>query len=108
MSPVFFSIYIADLSDRLDQGEHGFSLTTQTMINYILFADDLLIISGTKNGLIILLSILNSWCRDFKMKISESKSKVVTSAEDVGGPSFEEEDGHALTLEKATTTRILE
>ena len=43
-----------------------------------IFADDLLIISPTKSGLIILLSVLNPWCVDFKMKISETKSKIVS------------------------------
>ena len=107
LSPVLFSIYISDLSYRLADIGFGKKLSHLIMINHLLFADDLLLISPAKSGLIILLSVLNTWCVDFKMKISETKSKIVSTVDDIGWPSFEEHNGYALTLEQTKAYKYL-
>ena len=99
LSPVLFSIYMSDLSARLENVGGGLPLTSKIFVNHLLFADDLFLVSQTREGLTILLSVLNGWCKDFKMQMSQSKSKVISSIEDIGWPSFEEEGGKALTLD---------
>ena len=49
----------------------------------------------------VLLSVLNRWNDDFRMKISESKSEILSTSEIFGWPSFVEENGLATTLETA-------
>ena len=77
LSPSLFSIYLMDLSHRLTSSETGPSVTG-IIINNLLFADDLVLLADSALCMQKLISILSIWARDFKMKISADKSKIIT------------------------------
>jgi hypothetical protein len=91
LSPILFSIYIMDLGSCLKKEQCGVSLGN-VMLNSLLFADDLLI-GSTEQELGHLLQTLQSWCKDYRMNISELKSKVVSESDlevwEVLSPKFE-------------------
>ena len=51
-------------------------------------------------GLIILLSVSNGWCKDFKMQMSQSKSKVISSIEDIGWLSLQQSGEKVFLYDK--------
>ena len=78
LSPTLFSIYLIDLSHRLSSSGSGPSVAG-IIINNLLFADDLVLLADSALCMQRLISILSVWARDFKMKISADKSKIVTN-----------------------------
>ena len=56
----------------------GVRLESGEIVNILLFADDIILIS---NSLEMLKGILETWCINFRMKIS--KTNVITSLEDL-------------------------
>ena len=71
-------MYIAELSDRLNDGEKDVSLAG-TFFNYLLFADDLVIITYSYDMMIRLHKIFNICSKDFRIQLSAEKSKVVSA-----------------------------
>ena len=71
-----------DLSYRLLSTKRGARLNDSLIINNLLFADDLVIISQDSCTMHFLLAILAKWTIDFKMSISIDKSEIVTSKRD--------------------------
>ena len=49
----------------------------------LVFADDMIIISNLEDDLMVLKSILELWCRDFRMKISAEKSNILSPDPDI-------------------------
>ena len=70
-----------NLETRLNSLNLGINLTNELNISSLLFADDLLIISETEDNMQRLLMELQSWCTDFKMVVSETKSKVLSPSD---------------------------
>lgn len=50
-------------------------------ISNLLFADDLLLVATSEDELFLLLRVLDSWCVDYGMVVSELKSKVVSTSD---------------------------
>jgi hypothetical protein len=67
-----------DLSQRLANSHRGARLTESVIINNLLFADDLVIISQDICTMHFLLAIVENWSRDFKMSISVAKSEIIS------------------------------
>ena len=84
---------------------YGATLTPQIIINHLLFADDIILISTSPEGLIILVNTLMNWSKDFKMKLSSDKSKVVSSETDAVWPTSFDTDIN--TLEQVQKCRYL-
>ena len=78
LSPLLFLFYIVELSDRLNDGEKDVSLAG-TFFNYLLFADDLVIITYSYDMMIRLHKIFNICSKDFRIQLSAEKSKVVSA-----------------------------
>ena len=62
-----------DLGIKLESGE---------VVCILLFADDIILVADSVESLEKLKKILEQWCLDFRMKISISKTNVITSLED--------------------------
>ena len=62
-----------DLGIKLESGE---------VVCILLFADDIILVADSVESLEKLRKILEQWCLDFKMKISISKTNVITSLKD--------------------------
>ena len=76
LSPILFALYVRDLGIDLSLAGEGFSLSGVN-ISGVLFADDIVCIASSREGLTRLLSLVNSHCAKLKLKVSVSKSQVV-------------------------------
>ena len=83
LSSILFIIYMIELSVRMRASGVGLRLESGELVNILLFADDIIIISNSPESLAELKAILEQWCKDYKMKISISKTNIITSLEDL-------------------------
>ena len=74
LSPTLFKIFMDDLKNYLDKNK-GVTIG-DILICYILFADDLCLISETKTGLQTLINGLETFCNHWQMEINISKTKI--------------------------------
>lgn len=72
-----------DLSARMRASGVGVRLDSGELVNILLFADYIILISNTPESLEELKSILEPWCLNFKMRISIGKTKVILSLEEL-------------------------
>ena len=61
----------------------GPRLPSGELVNILLFADNIIILGTSTSDLDVLKSILENWCKDFKMMISPSKTKLITPSMDL-------------------------
>ena len=80
LSPMLFALYIADIGDDINASGMGFHLGS-ICISGLLFADDIVLVARSAQGLLHLLEIVKSNCDLLKLKISEIKSQVVSPDE---------------------------
>ena len=83
MSPILFNLYISDIGHDLTVAGEGFEIGKGINVSGLLFADDIVLISKTADGLKRLLNLVNKHCEDLKLIISEEKSQVVSPTDDV-------------------------
>jgi hypothetical protein len=78
-SPILFSLFIDDFGKYLQtENLYGIQLhpdTTQLL--HLMFADDLALVSDSIMGLQKQLNTLSRFCDDYRLKVNETKSKVV-------------------------------
>ena len=105
LSPLLFALYISDLGDELLRSPHGFNIGG-VLISSLFFADDLVLLAHSAKGLIDLISIVNRHCGQLKLRISVSKSKVISPSD---GPFsiIDELGDEVLSLEKVTVYKYL-
>jgi hypothetical protein len=87
VSPSMFRVMLADLKDHL-QVKYGIVMSETDILTHILWADDLVLMSDSENGLQIQLNNLFSFCCKFQMIINEQKTKVVIFGKKSGNESF--------------------
>ena len=76
LSPTLFSIFINDLVSHLK--ENGPLLKTGNIeINILLYADDMVLLGETEDALQVLLNEMYKWCQNWRLKVNETKTKVV-------------------------------
>ena len=76
MSPTLFSIYVNDLISEINNANMGVKCGN-TMLSCLFYADDIVMLSESPQGLQAQLDILNSWCRKWRMEINQDKTKIV-------------------------------
>ena len=76
MSPVLFGIFIDELLQGLKRSQIGVKLGARTL-SCLGFADDIMILSENGEDLQKLLNICNDYGREWKMKFSETKCKIM-------------------------------
>ena len=78
LSPLLFNIYLNDLPQLFnDSFFHPLLLPNKTKLNCLLYADDLVLLSTSKEGLQKFLDQLNNWCKKWLMEINLKKTKVM-------------------------------
>ena len=78
LSPLLFNLYINDIAKYLNKKSKEPNITLQgTEITHFLYADDLVIVSPTKNGLQEKLNHLSQFAKDKDLTINSKKSKIV-------------------------------
>ena len=80
---VLFILYLSELSRRMSQSGVGSRLLSGELVNILLFADDIIILDKMASDFEILKSILECWCKDFNMKVSPGKTKIIMPSTDL-------------------------
>ena len=104
LSPLLFALYVVDMSRELAASKLGV-LLKKICISVLFFADDIVLIAKTPEGLRKLHHIVQNHCLSLNMKLSTSKSKVMSSCSDAW-EVFEEEEIVGC-LEKVLSFRYL-
>ena len=77
MSPELFKIYLLDLSPQFStDGSYPYLL--ETLVNHLLWADDLVLLALDEASLQKNLDILFNYCRDWGLSINYDKTKIIT------------------------------
>ena len=81
LSPLLFNIYINDLPKEIEKGEtHPIKLFDHN-INCLMWADDIILLSETKEGLQNCLNNLNHYCKKWKLNANIQKTKIMVFRE---------------------------
>jgi len=77
LSPVLFALYISEVGANIHLSRSGFYIG-RVCISGLLFADDLLLVSRTANGLKKLLKLVKKGFNALKLTINCGKSNVIS------------------------------
>lgn len=75
-SPIFFSFYVNDLESYFDEASVGI-WTFDILLKLLMYADDMVIFSKTKEGLQEGIHNLDSYCKKWGISVNTRKTKVV-------------------------------
>merc|ERR1712030_310479 len=107
LSPVLFNLYMDGLSKKLSECKTG-CMVGEKLINHLIYADDLVIMSPYSAGLQQLLNICTSYGAQFDIKFNPKKSVIMIARtkEDKNQkfPSFTLSNG---TLDEVNKVRYL-
>ena len=76
LSPYFFNVYVNDLSTRLNKHNIG-CLLGNLILNHLMYADDLILISPSTYGLSKLLAECEKYGLEFDIRINSKKSAIM-------------------------------
>ena len=76
ISPTLFSVYINDLADDLKSANLGVNVN-ETIINLLMYADDVVLLTDAADKLQRMLNIVHSWCRKWRLTVNGGKTKIV-------------------------------
>ena len=77
LSPILFNIYINDLPEKLSMGKSDPVELNGLRINCLMWADDIIILSETPEGLQNCLNNLDEYCKEWKLEVNKKKTKVM-------------------------------
>ena len=77
LSPTFFSLYINDLVNNFDDTCSPITLKSGKKLSCLMYADDLVLMSETANGLQSALNKLTGYCAKWDLDINIEKTKVM-------------------------------
>ena len=76
LAPSLFALYLEDLITCIKNVNEGVPLEND-QISILLYADDIVLISATAEGLQKQIDALHIWCRQWRMNVNLDKTKVV-------------------------------
>jgi hypothetical protein len=76
LSPTLFNLYINDMPSIFDQSCDKVRLGNQDL-SCLLYADDMVLLSHTKQGLQNCLNKLHSYCQEWQMELNLDKTKIM-------------------------------
>ena len=77
LSPLLFSLFMNDLEGFLKSHSSGFCTLNNCMLQLLMFADDLVLLADTANGLQESINILEEFCRNWDLSINTEKTKII-------------------------------
>ena len=78
LSPILFNLYVNDLFNIIDQNSTpGVYLKEGNTINALMYADDLVLISRSKEGLQRQIDTVQEYCQTWKLEINIKKTKTM-------------------------------
>ena len=72
LSPLLFNLYINDIFEFL-KSDSSLTLGGQKYFNALMYADDMIIMSTTQEGLQKCLNELNEYCEKWKLNVNQKK-----------------------------------
>ena len=76
LAPTLFAVFINDLANEINMTQCGVSVSEQ-MISLLMYADDIILISDSQEGLQKQLDTLNKWSTKWSLSINVDKTKVI-------------------------------
>ncbi len=76
LSPTFFSLFINDLAAGIKSTGIGVPFR-DTKLSILLYADDVLLLAESEKDLQDLMDFTQDWCLKWRMKINNSKTKMM-------------------------------
>ena len=83
LSPILFSIFINDLLKEVEQTELGIELNNGNRIGGLLFADDFVGVSDSKEDLQRLIDVVYRFCNRWRLRANVRKSAVMVFSRDM-------------------------
>jgi hypothetical protein len=80
LSPILFSVFINGLLREVEEAEIGIDLSSGGRLGGLLFADDFVGVSESKDQLQTLIDVVQAYCRKWRLKANVSKSAVMVFA----------------------------
>ena len=77
LSPLLFNAFVNDLVQKLNQCECGIAIGNYANVSALLYADDIVIVSGDEQKLQTMLNCLYTWCSTWGLTINFTKSKAM-------------------------------
>ena len=81
LSPILFSVFINDLLKDIEQAELGIQLSSGKRVRGMLFADDFVVVSDSRESLQKLIDVVHGYCNKWRLKANVSKSAVMVFSE---------------------------
>ena len=81
LSPTLFAVFINKLLETLNQSREGVKLKSCTC-NNLAYADDIVLLAHSREGLQKLINITAKWCKNHGMKANVSKCASMTNKEE--------------------------
>ena len=75
LSPILFVLFLSDFQEILDLSKDNVKLDKNMEISYIMWADDILILSETQEGLQQKLDLLHEYSKANKLTVNTKKTK---------------------------------
>ena len=79
-SPILFSVFINDLLKDVEQAELGIQLSSGKRVGGMLFADDFVGVSDSRESLQKLIDVVHGYCNKWRLKANVSKSAVMVNS----------------------------
>ena len=76
LSPILFNLFMADLAKKLEMAD-GKVKVNNTEISSVFWADDIILLSESEQGLNTMIKILEKYSNEHKLKINTDKTKVM-------------------------------
>lgn len=87
LSPAYFNVFINDLLTALQTCESGLRFDSDTKVNHIAYADDLTLLSPTRQGMQKLLDICHAYSEEWRFAYNPNKSHtMLTGRHRFGSP----------------------
>ena len=83
LSPILFSVFINDLLKDVEEAGLGIELSSGKMIGGMLFADDFVGITDSKESLQKLINVVHRYCNRWRLKANVGKSAVMVFSRNV-------------------------
>jgi hypothetical protein len=70
LSPILFNLYINSIVDDLEKAKTDPVIVGDVQVNSLLYADDIILLSSTQEGLQNSLNVLSNFCSSWKLDVS--------------------------------------
>ena len=82
LSPILFNIYVNEIFNRVNENNDSNRIyLNNTKVNALMYADDLILLSESKEGLQNLINKVNDFCAERLLCINAKKTKVMVLIE---------------------------